>query len=195
MEDSELYQLLADDSEQGLYELIRKYKGYVWQIVHNVLGGYYQDVEECVADVFFQFWEYRKSISLETGTIKGLLACMARNTAINRYHRIKREACSNIEREYLASEDEIESLIDNIYQKEVVELLLNDLKGKHKDIFIKRHVFMESIGEISSDMGLNERQVRNSLYQSKKKLKKNCRIRENSKKFRRKEVGNESGFF
>lgn len=93
------------------------------------------------------------------------------------------------------ADDEIESLIDNIYQKEVVELLLNDLKGKHKDIFIKRHIFMESIGEISADMGLNERQVRNSLYQSKRKLKKNRKIRENSKKFRRKEIGNESGFF
>ena len=120
---------------------------------------------------------------------------MARNTAINRYHRIKREACTNIECECLSADDEIESLIDNIYQKEVVELLLNDLKGKHKDIFIKRHIFMESIGEISVDMGLNERQVRTSLYQSKRKLKKNRKIRENSKKFRRKDIGNESGFF
>lgn len=102
MEDSELYRLLTDGSEEGLYELISKYKGYVWQIVHNVLGGYYQDVEECVSDVFFQFWQYRKSLSLETGSIKGLLACMARNTAINRYHRIKREACTNIECECLS---------------------------------------------------------------------------------------------
>ena len=181
MDDSELYELLMDDSEEGLYELICKYKEYIWHIVHKVLRGYYQDVEECVADVFFQFWEYRKSHSLKAGSIKRVLTCMARNTAINRYQQIKREACTNIEWESLTAEDKIESLIDDIYQKEAVALLLNDLKGKHKDIFIKRHIFLESIGEISGDMGMTERQVRNSLYQSKLKLKKSMK----------KEAGNE----
>lgn len=172
MEDKELYKLIINNSEEGLYQLIYKYKGYVWSITSRVLLGHDQDIEECVSDVFFRFWEHRHSLDIKYGSIKGLLACMARNTAINRYNRIKKEQYLNIENECLVADDEIESLIEDVYQKEVIELILRDLKSPHKEIFIKRHIFMEKIGEISEDMHLDERQVRNSLYQSKLKLKK-----------------------
>lgn len=172
MEDKELYELMINDSEEGLYQLICKYKGFVWNITNKVLFGRYQDIEECVLDVFLRFWEHRHSLDIEYGSIKGLLACMTRNTAINRYNRLKKEQFVDIESECLTADDEIESLIEDIYQKEVVDLILDGLKESHKEIFIKRHIFMETIGEISGDLNLTERQVRNILYQSKLKLKK-----------------------
>lgn len=172
MEDEEIYELIINNSEEGLYQLIRKYKGFVWNITNKVLFGHNQDIEEYVSDVFLRFWEHRHSLDIEYGCIKGLLACMTRNTAINRYNRIKKEQFVDIENECLSADDEIESLIEDIYQKEVVDLILSGLKAPHKEIFIKRHIFMESIGEISDDMNLTERQVRNILYQSKLKLKK-----------------------
>lgn len=172
MEDRELYELIKNDSEEGLYQLICKYKALVWNITSKVLYWRYQDVEECVSDVFFRFWKHRDSLNIENGSIKGLLACMARNTAINYYKRIKKHQYVDIENEYLVADDEIESLIEDIYQKEVVDLILGELKESHKEIFIKRHIFMETIKEISDDMNLTEHQVRNILYQSKLKLKK-----------------------
>jgi len=172
VEDRELYELIKSDSEEGLYQLICKYKRFVWNITSKVLYGRYQDIEECVSDVFFRFWEHRHSLNINDGSIKGLLACMARNTAINYYKRIKKCQYVDIESECLVADNEIDSLIEDIYQKEIVDLILGELKETHKEIFIKRHIFMETIGEISGDMNLTEHQVRNILYQSKLKLKK-----------------------
>ncbi len=99
MENKELYELMKSNSEEGLYQLICKYKGFVWNIAGKVLFGRYRDIEECVSDVFFHFWQHRHSLNIEKGSIKGLLACMARNTAINRYNRIKKEQFVDMESE------------------------------------------------------------------------------------------------
>lgn len=171
MNDKEICNLLLRNPEQGMYELIAKYNSYVRSIIGRVLLNCHQDIEECVADTFISIWKNKESLNT-SGNIKGLLACIARNTAINRYKHMKKEQFLDIECENLVAEDEIESLIENIYQDEVVNLMLNVLKEHHKEIFIRRHILMETIKEISEDMNIDERQIRNSLYQSKIKLRK-----------------------
>ena len=172
MDDKDICDLLLCNPEQGMYELIAKYNSYVRSITGRVLLNCHQDIEECVANTFISIWKNKESLNADSGNIKGLLACIARNTAINRYRQIKREQFLDIECENLVAADEIESLIENIYQDEVVNLMLNVLKEQHKEIFIRRHILMETIKEISKDMDIDERQVRNSLYQSKIKLQK-----------------------
>lgn len=171
MDDRKICKLLKTAPEQGLYELISKYDAYVRSITRRVLVNCNQDIEECVADTFIAIWKRKESIDTDLGSIKGLLACIARNTAINRYNHLIKEKVIDIECESLAAEDEIESLIEDIYQNEVIALMLDILKDHHKEIFIRRHILMETINEISSDMKMDERQIRNSLYQSKIKLR------------------------
>ena len=171
MEDKEIIYLLKKDEETGLYELIAKYNAYVKSIVCRVIGNCFTDVEECIADTFISVWKKRNSIDISSDSIKGFLACVARNTAINRYKSLIKEQHLELDCESLIAEDEIESLIENIYQNEVVELLLESLKEPHKEIFIRRHILMETIKEICEDMHMDERQIRNSLYRSKVKLR------------------------
>lgn len=171
MTDREICELMNTDAEQGLYQLIEKYNAYVKSIVSRVLINRREDIEECVEDTFISIWENRMSLR-ETDSIKGLVACVSRNTAINRYRHLKKEKFAELECESLAADDEIASLIENIYQNEAVSLIVRDLKKEHKEIFLRRHVFMESIKEISDDMEMDERSIRNSLYRSKLKLRK-----------------------
>lgn len=171
MNDDEIYKLLLKNSDQGLYELIKKYSSYVKTIVSRILINRHQDIEECIADTFISVWKRKDSVKIKAESMKGLIACIARNTAINRYNILKKEQLVEIELDILTSEDEIEKLIENIYQDEVVETILNSLKGEHKEIFMRRHILMETIEEIATDMKMNERQIRNSLYRSKIKLK------------------------
>lgn len=170
MTDKEICRLLDTDAERGLYELIAKYEAYVKSIIGRVLINRRQDIEECVEDTFLSVWEKRGN--LRDVSIKGFIACIARNTAINRYRRLKREASIAPECESLTADDEIASLIENIYQSEAVEFILKDLKREHREIFLRRHVLMESVKEISDEMKMDERSVRNSLYRSKQKLRK-----------------------
>lgn len=171
MNDNEIYKLLLKDSDQGLYELIKKYNSYVKTIVSRILINRQEDIEECIADTFISVWKRKDFVKIKAESMKGLIACIARNTAINRYNILKKEQLVEIELDILTSEDEIESLIENIYQDEVVENILNSLKEEHKEIFMRRHILMETVEEIAADMKMNERQIRNSLYRSKTKLK------------------------
>lgn len=84
MDDRKICKLLKTVPEQGLYELISKYDAYVRSITRRVLVNCNQDIEECVADTFIVIWKRKESIDTDLGSIKGLLACIARNTAINR---------------------------------------------------------------------------------------------------------------
>lgn len=68
---------------------------------------------------FYFCLEKKDSIEVKAESMKGLIACIARNTAINRYNILKKEQLVEIELDILTSEDEIESLIENIYQDEV----------------------------------------------------------------------------
>lgn len=171
MNDDEIYRLLLKDSDQGLYELIKKYNSYVKAIVSRILVSRQEDIEECIADTFISVWKRKDSVKVKSGGMKGLIACVARNTAINRYNTLKKEHLVEMKPEFFPSEDETENLIENIYQAEAVEIILDCLKGEHKEIFIRRHILLETIEEISTDMKMNERQIRNSLYRSKIKLK------------------------
>ena len=180
MNDYEIYRLLLKDSDRGLNEVIKKYYPYVKAIVSRILINRRQDIEECIADTFISVWKRKNSIEVKDGSMKGLIACIARNTAINRYNLLKKEQLVETESDIFTAEDEIESLIENIYQDEVVETILSGLKGEHKEIFLRRHVLMESVEEIAADMKMNERQIRNSLYRSKMKLKEALKQNEKS---------------
>lgn len=57
MNDNEIYKLLLEDSDQGLYELIKKYSSYVKAIVSRILINRPEDIEECIADTFISVWK------------------------------------------------------------------------------------------------------------------------------------------
>lgn len=55
MDEKQIYDLITRDFEDGLYQLIKLYKNYVWNIISKILRGRQQDIEECISDVFLHF--------------------------------------------------------------------------------------------------------------------------------------------
>jgi len=66
--------LLRNSPERGLEQLMKRYMGLVFAIVRaRMPASPEEDIEECVSDIFFEFYENREKIQLEKGSIQTFL--------------------------------------------------------------------------------------------------------------------------
>jgi len=171
MDDAKLIKMLAEGSEDGLTLLMRQYQGLAAAVIRKILFSREQDVEECLADTFVSVWNYRHKLKSDATTLKGLIVCTARNAALDRYRKLKREQAIAWEDLELASDMDVYGQLEQKYDAEVIETQILSLAEPGRTIFVKRHYLMQSVRTIAADLNLRERQVTNSLYQSRLKLK------------------------
>lgn len=172
MEDSTIILLLKNDASKGLFEATKKYGGLVKSISIKILHNHAEDVEECVADTFVSLWKNVNSIDFDRGTLKGYIACIARNTAINIYNKLKREHTDYIENKDMISDENIEEDMARKSDIVVLQEILNNMGEPDKEIFIRRFFQFEKIKSIADKLGLTEKIVENKLFRGKQKLKK-----------------------
>ena len=171
MDDVRIIKLLKKDSEDGLVMLMRQYQGLVAAVIRRILVNRKQDAEECIEDTFVSIWKYRQNLKSDGKTLKGLIACTARNIALDRYRKLKRTQEITIEDLEMVSDIDLYEQLEQKYDAGIVESQILSLKEPSRTIFIKRHYLMQPVQQIADDLDLNERQVRNMLYQSRLKLK------------------------
>ena len=84
MNDVDLKQLIIDNPEKGLASALELYAPLVKSVVRRLIGvDSRQDIEECVADVFFKLYIGISDFDPMQGTIKGYLCGIARYTALD----------------------------------------------------------------------------------------------------------------
>ena len=81
--DLELLELIKSDADRGLKALMDQYSGFVYHIVRERLKGKEQDIEECVADVFTEFFYGIDKVDTDRGSIKAYLATMAARKSVD----------------------------------------------------------------------------------------------------------------
>ena len=170
MEDSKILLLLEKDVSQGLLAVTKKYGGLVKAITIKILSGCNEDVEECISDTFIALWKSKNRIDLNKGSLKAYLACIARNTAINRYNKLKREQSAYLA-EDLGTEKSVEDMLAIKSDIQILYSLLKEMQEPAKQIFFRRFFMLEKIKEIAHSLGLKEKTVENKLFREKKKLK------------------------
>ena len=171
LEDSEILDLLRTDPSEGLSAAVRKYRPYAAAIVGRVLCGREQDVEECLADAFVSVWKTVRS-GTEIRSLKGCIAFAARNTAINRYNRLRREQTVDITALELPSEDDVILDFETRANSEAVQELVYGMDEPDREIFVRKYFLMEPVKEISRRMLLDEIQIKNRLYRGRQKLRR-----------------------
>ena len=88
MTEQELRNLLRRSKEAGQRAIFDQYSNYVYTIVYSKLRtcGTYEDVEECVSDVFAKIF---MSLDVEhEGSLQGYIGLVAKRMAINAYYRL-----------------------------------------------------------------------------------------------------------
>lgn len=172
MEDRQIILLLREDPSEGLRKAIEKYGGLVKTVVSRVLPYHAEDVEECVADTFVNIWKTAGRIDPDTGTFKGLLLCTARNTAINRYHQLRRRQVISLDTVDLVSDEDIAMTVISGEACRELQRLILEMGSPDKEIFFRKYFLFEKVREIAARLSLDEVQVKNRLYRGRQRLSK-----------------------
>lgn len=176
MEDSRIIQLFLQRDEKAIEEVSRKYSGYCFKIVWNVLYNK-EDCDECLNDAWFILWsrippDKPRCLSAFAGKI-------ARGLAIDRYR--KKNALKRMDTHMVSIEEEVEEIcgeysiekeIDSYHIREILNNFLSSLSRKNRDIFVRRYWYMDSIREIAERHHITETNVKSNLLRSRKKLLK-----------------------
>jgi len=158
--------------DESVYrELIEEYGRLVWAVCGSILknAGTAQDIEECAADVFIELWKKPEKFNPKRGDIAVYLKVLARTKALNAYRRIK--PALPLDEEIGTMSDIVAEEVIGRLRAEQVLSALGSLKEPDREIFYRRYYFEQKPREIALAMSLPDREVRNRLYQGRKKLK------------------------
>lgn len=177
--DIKLLNLLHTHPNKGLELLMETYMGLVYTIVYNQLTNILsnEDIEECVSDVFFEVFNYKSKINLEKGTIKSLLAVIAKRKSIDLYRKNKKSKSIEIPIESVSENifDVLDSVSDSISTNERNELLIKTIKSlgePDSEIIIRKYYFRQSSKVISKALGLKVNTIDKKSSRCMEKLKK-----------------------
>lgn len=176
MTESELRSLISRSQEDGFNALFQQYKGYVYTIVWERIGGVgtREDAEECVSDVFMDVFLHYENI--HEGTMHGYIGTVARNKAINLFRRLTAKSAPAVMEDELlqsiASGEQIESDHEN---RETLKFLLQAIRALGEPdatILLMRHYYNYKADEIAKAVHLNPVTVRVRLNRAMKRLRR-----------------------
>ena len=177
MEDCDIIPLLKSEPSRGVYEAVRKYRSYAAAIAGRILGNSEQDVEECVSDAFAAVWKIAHG-GEEIHSLKGCIACAARNAAVNRCKKLRRERAASLNEMEMPSEEDIILDFEDGTDAVTVQELVTGMEEPDREIFVRRYYLLESVRDISQKTELDEIQIKNRLYRGRQRLKKQLEKRD-----------------
>lgn len=175
--DIELLNLLHTKPETGLKVMMDNYMALAYTIIFNKLSGIYsrEDIEECVSDVFMEIFHHRYRIDLEKGSVKAILAVVAKRKAIDMYRKNKNNnhvSIDDISEDLYSSRYEVE---DSVVLKESNSILINAIKSLGEpdgEIIIRKYYFRQSSKDISKELGIKVNTIDKKVSRCMEKLKK-----------------------
>ncbi len=180
MEDSKLLQLLQKDPNAGMERLMGQYTGLIYTVVREKLsacGCVSSDIEDCVADVFSEFYVGLERYDPNLSSIKSYLCVMARNHANDILRKRARQhqhfsqddaqAMIQIPDEFCMESD----LTERELRKEVLDAIKN-LGEPDAGILISKYYFGLSSKEIARSLHLSAGNVDTRAHRALNKLKK-----------------------
>ena len=173
MNEAKLIGALRRGQRGALDKVIAKYSGYAASVARSVLGNAAtrEDLEEIVSDVFVSLWHTAAQLD-ESRPLKGYLAAIARNAAIDRLRRQRPEGPlpeDDILTADEAQEPEAEALRRE--QAETLRRLLREMVADDRAIFVRFYYYRQTVHEIASLMDMNESTVKARLSRGRKKLR------------------------
>ncbi len=161
---------LTGDPQAGLQALLDAYGGMIYAIVRRILPAAPQDAEECAADVLVAAWQNAGQLAARPDrTLQGWLALTARNTAINRYRKLKHTAgCKPLD-ENLAADWMLEPRTSD--GEDCIAELVAALPEPDREIFLRRYYYLQPCRQIARALGMQEHTVNVRLSRGRARLK------------------------
>ncbi len=172
MSESDWVLLVRNDSSAAFQHLFEKYSQKLYRFSYSYLRSE-SDAEEIVQEVFLKVWENRHNLKCDK-SFHSYLFTIAFNAIKKRFiHRQRAEKHKHALLEWFSQEKpSIESRKDFEYLVEKLELLINQLPEKRKQVFLKRKKEGKSIAMIAIEMGISPKTVKNQITEAMNFLKK-----------------------
>ena len=161
--------------------LIARYAAELYALVSHILGGLGtpQDTEEVVGDVFVAVWRAIEQFDAQRGTLAKWMRMRAKYMALDRRRKRRREIEARVEKDAsVFSDHAVETALDRIERKEVLERALADLSELDRAIVYRRYFAEQSIKEIAEAVALTQRSVENRLWRARRTLREKMRASE-----------------
>ena len=167
--------LLKQNSKEAFTALYKKY----WRQVYNFSRLYLtnQDTaEEVVQEVFIKVWEGRDFMR-EDDNFKGLMFIITRNLIFNQHRKNLNEDFYKMT-VLAAMEDsyDIEEEIEAKNLSEYIDMLINELPPRRREIFNLSRKGNKSYKEIAELLNISEKTVENQISEALKYLRKNITL-------------------
>lgn len=175
--DSKLLRLMIFNPQKAMTELMDTYTGYVTTIVRGRLRSSEEDIEECVADVFIDFYKNYRSIDIKNSSIKSYLATIAHRRAIDKFRKTS-AICSRI----TDSDTDIEAIgTDITFDPEAIAIkeeeqkvlmdAIKDLGEPDTTIIFRRYFLYESVSDIANALDMKSNTVTKRISRALETLK------------------------
>lgn len=179
MEDSKLLRLLKKDPNAGMEQLMDQYAGLVYAVVKGRLADSYHvstDIEDCVADVFSQFYAHLADYDPNRSSIKTYLCVMARNQAVTvAKWRSREQGTVSLDEAPFSPQLADDVLIDSALAEEELRREVFDavksLGEPDASILLRKYYFGESSKEIADALGLTVSNVDTRTHRALHQLK------------------------
>ena len=168
IQEEEIVERLRRGDPAGLEALMDRYAPFVSAVAARVLPGRPEEWEEVAADVFLAAWKDRKK--LRPGQVKGWLATVARNRAINR-RRDRREDLPLEEDALLLSPDSPHVEAEQGELREVLSRALGSLDRADRELFVRHYYYGQTVARAAEEMGLNLSTAKTRLRRGRERLK------------------------
>ena len=175
MRDERLMELIESDPERGMQRLVSEYSGLVFAIVRGKLrppAFREEDIEECAADAFSEFWKDRGSVDPAKGSVKSYLAKLALNNALDRLRSARNRPellplDEGVDHDGLSLEGEF---MEKAERRELLDAI-EALGDRDREIIVRKFFFGQSSKEIGERLGLTASNVDTRTHRAIKKLR------------------------
>lgn len=178
-EDEKILRVMKKDPSAGMEMLIDTYSGLISYIIRGRVSGNCseEDIEECVSDVFVEFYKQVDRIDLEKGSIKAYLATIARRRAIDRFKVAITEQSHRTEldeSDYNAIPDCApgpEKIAMSGEQSAFIRKAIAKLGEPDTEIIFRRYFLEQPVNEIAEAVGMKRPAVSKRIERALERLK------------------------
>lgn len=177
MTDEKLYALLLTDPDRGIGKLTEQYTGLVMSVIRARLSKKAfseQDIEECAADTFTEFYMGLGSFDTSMGSIKARLGLTASRNAVDRLRRLYRSGITlplDGEAGEYPDSFSIESELEERELKDKLKQAVLGLEHPDREIVFRKYYLGQSSKEIADALDLSVSNVDTRTHRAVKKLR------------------------
>ena len=130
-----------------------------------------EEAQEVVQEVFFYIWDKRDGLKPDS-SFNSYIFTIAYNIIKKYFIKKSRDNAFKDDLLYalLKQENNLDQIIDYKFLLEKVELIIDSLPNRRKEIFVKRKYYELSVKQIADELGISPNTVENQLASAQKQI-------------------------